>query len=209
MILDRLEVLQMISFIEAAIPTDEKTGKNCLFIQVDGDKLICIGGGEFVVKKDTLVSPNTTEGAASKDQLPERFMIPLAELLGFKAIIKAHKVDCKKLGKDDENRLFVEIDDKKMVSHDGIIDFKQPKYQFKELGTMFDVVKSAVGEMPVMPADMKTLMKGFADSKKVEVSFTGHKQPVHFEQGNLEAILVPPVEKPENENGEQKTIDDE
>ena len=209
MILDRLEVLQMISFIEQAIPTNEESGKNCLFIQVDGDKLICIGGGEFVIKKDTLVSPNTTEGAAVKNKLPKRFMIPLAELLGFKAIIKAHKVDCKKLGKEDENRLFVEIDDKKMVSHDGIIDFKQPKYQFKELGLLFDVTKSAVGEMPVMPADLLTIMSGFQKSKPVEVSFTGHKQPVHFEQGDLEAILIPPVEKPEDdENGEQKTIDD-
>lgn len=209
MILDRLETLSLIKFLEQAIPTDDKTGKNCVFVRVDGDKLILVAGGEFVIKKGVLVSPNTTENAAVKDQLPERFMIPLAELLGFKAIIQAHKADCKKLGKDDENRLFVEIDDKKMVSHDGIIDFKQPKYPFKELESMFDLTKSAVGEMPVMPGDLTAIMSGFQKSKPVEVSFTGHKQPVHFEQGDFEAVLIPPIEKAEDENGEQQTFDDE
>ncbi len=148
MILDRLETLAKISFIIPAIPKDEKTGENCLFIRVDGDKLILIGGNEFVVKKAVLVSPNTTEGAASKTgnkkTLPKTFMIPLAELLGFKEMIKAHKADCKKLGDDDENKLFVEIDHEKMISHDGIVDFKQPKFGYKELEALFQVTKSQV-----------------------------------------------------------------
>lgn len=207
MILDRLETLAAISFIEPAIPTEEKTGKNCLFIRVDGDKLILTGGGEFVTKKIVLVSPNTTEGSAKKEELPQTFMIPLAELLGFKAIIKAHKVDSKKLGKEDENRLFVEIDHQKLVSHDGIVDFKQPKYPFKELETLFNIKKKSLGEIPVMPADIDTAMKGFQKSKKVDITFTGDNKPIHFQQGDYEAVVIPPVEK-EDDGNEQTKIDE-
>jgi len=64
MILDRLETLAAISFIEPAIPKGSETGKNCLFIRVDEDKLIFTGGAQFVTKKVIMVRPNTVEESA-------------------------------------------------------------------------------------------------------------------------------------------------
>ena len=210
MILDRLETLSAISFLEPAIPKKADSGRNCIFIRVDEDKLILTAGNEYVVKKAILIAQNTTEGAGGKAQgrkLPDRFMIPRPELLAFKKLMEEDKAECKKLAKNDPSHLFVEIDDKELISFKGKIDYEQPTFLFKELEPVFSITKSSVDEMPLMSGDARAALKGFLDSQPVEVSFTGYKNPVHFEQGDFEALLIPPVEK-EGEDG-QKTINDE
>jgi len=203
MILDRLETLFAISFIEPAIPKGSDTGKNCLFVRVDNDKLIFTGGGHFVTKKVVMVRPNTIEEAArpgKKDKPPETFMIPRADLFAFKEMMKEHKADCKKLAKNDSSYLFVEIDDKELISHDGKIVYEQPKFEFKDLESAFQIKKKAVSEIPVISADILSAVTGFKKSKQVEITFTGHKNPIHFQQGDYEAVLIPPVEKEEKDD---------
>lgn len=211
MILDRLEALAAISFIEPAIPKGSETGKNCLFVRVDEDKLILTGGGQFVTKKVILIRPNTVEESAragNGKKLPKTFMIPRADLFAFKEMMKEHKADCKKLAKNDPSYLFVEMDDTELISHDGKIVYEQPKYEFKELESVFQIIKDSVSEIPVISADVIAAVTGFKKSKPVEITFTGHRNPIHFQQGDYEALVIPPVEKEEPEGGEQMKIDE-
>lgn len=208
MFLDRLETLSAINFIEPAIPRKVETGKSCLFIRVEADRLILTGGNEFVVKRATLVRPNTTVEAADPVKVaeaPQTFMIPRADLLAFKEMMKEHKADCKKLSKNDPSYLFVEVDEKEMTSYDGKIVYQQPKFEFKDLEPFFDVSPAAVPYIPVMSGDISAAVFGFKKSKQINITFTGDKNPIHFEQGDFEAILVPPVEREEDGN-EQTTF---
>lgn len=204
MILDRLETLSAITFIEPAISKKAETGRNCMFVRVENDKLILTGGSEFVVKKAILIRPNTVEeaGRTGKKKLPPNtFMIPRADLWAFKEMMKEHKADCKKLAKNDPSYLFVEIDDKELISHDGKIVYQQPKYEFKELETVLQVEKYSVDEMLMMSPDILAAMTGFRKSKPVMITFTGTESPIHFEQGDYEAIAIPPLEKKKKEDG--------
>ncbi len=207
MILDRLETLAAISFIEPAIPKDSDTGKNCLFVRVDEDKLIFTGGGSFVTKKVVMVRPNTIEESArpkKKKTASKTFMIPRADLFAFKEMMKEHKTDCKKLAKNDPSYLFVEMDDTELISHDGKIVYQQPKYEFKELEFCFQITKDSVSEIPVISGDILAAVTGFKKSKPVEITFTGDRNPIHFQQGDYEAVLIPPVEKEEDSNEQEE-----
>lgn len=212
MILDRLETLSAITFVEAAIPKKVETGRNCLFVRVEHDKLIFTGGSEFVVKKAELNRPNTTEEAARPGKgkkLPKTFMVPRADLCAFKEMMKEHKADCVKLAKNDQSYLFVEIDDKELISHDGKIVYQQPIFAFKDLEPILQVKKGSVSEMIMMSGDLTAAMTGFRKSQPVMITFTGDGKPIHFEQGDYEAIVIPPVEKKEeSDNGEQLEINE-
>ena len=208
MILDRLETLAAISFIEPAIPKGLDTGKNCLFVRVDEDKLIFTGGGSFVTKKVVMVRPNTVEESAKprkKKTASKTFMIPRADIFAFKEMMKEHKADCKKLAKNDPSYLFVEMDDTELISHDGKIVYQQPKYEFKDLDYIFDdVTMDSVSEIPVISGDILAAVTGFKKSKPVEITFTGDRNPIHFQQGDYEAVLIPPVEKEEDSNDQKE-----
>lgn len=207
MILDRLETLAAISFIEPAIPKDSDTGKNCLFVRVDEDKLIFTGGGSFVTKKVVMVRPNTVEESArpgKKTEPPKTFMIPRADLFAFKEMMKEHKADCKKLAKNDPSYLFVEMDDTELISHDGKIVYEQPKYEFKDLESAFQITREAVSEIPVISADILAAVTGFRKSKSIDITFTGHMNPIHFQQDDYEAVVIPPVEKEDEEDGNEQ-----
>lgn len=207
MILDRLLTASAINFVKHAIPEKSETGKNCLFVRVDEGKLVLTGGGEFVVKKTVLNGETTTK--VNKEKLPEAFMIPISKLLAFETMLKKDKAECKKLAKNDTSHMHVEITNKKMVSYEGEVDYQQPKHLFKDLETMFQITKAPVSEIPIRTADIEAAVKGFEKSKDVNITFTGPKSPMHLEQGDFEAIVLPPVEKEEEpDGGEQTTIDD-
>lgn len=210
MILDRLETLSAINFIKDAIPEKSESGRNCLFLRVDEDKLVLTGGGEFLVKKAILIRPNTIEEAArkGKEKTPKTFMIPRGDLFAFAEMMKQHKSECKKMAKNDPSYLFVEIDDTELISYNGKVVYEQPKFEFKDLEFRFAINKDSVSEIPVMSSDMSTAMAGFKKSKPVQVTFTGDMQPIHFQQGDFEALLVPPVEK-EGENDQLEIGEDD
>lgn len=201
---DRLEVYAAIDFIQAVIPKDTKTGKNCLFVRVEGDNIILTGGGEYASKKVRLVAQNTTTG---KGKIPERFMIPKADLLAFREVMKEHKADNKRFQKDDPNKNLVEITGTELVSHDSVHKFQQPSFQFKDLEPLFEVKRAPVTEIPFKRKEVIAIFHGFKDSKNVKTTFCGDTGPIHFQEGDFEAILIPPVEK--EEEGKQTTIDDE
>jgi len=208
MIFDRLETLSAISFIEPAIPKKAETGRNCLFIRVDDDKIVLTGGSQFVVKKAILIRPTTTveQADTKKKVLPKTFMIPRADLLAFKEMMSQHKADCKKMAKNDPSYLFVEMDDEELISYDGKIVYQQPKFEYKDLESVFQITKGAVSEIPVMSSDISDAVSGFQKSKKIDITLTGPAGLIHFEQGDYESILIPPVEKPD-EDDEQTTTD--
>lgn len=198
MILDRLETLSAITFVAAAISKKAESGRNCMFVRVESDKLILTGGNEFVVKKAVLIRPNTVEeaGRTGKKVLPPKtFMIPRADLWAFKEMMKEHKADCVKLAKNDPSYLFVEMDDKELISHDGKIVYQQPSFEFKDLETILQIKKAPVSDILMMSGDIDSVMTGFRKSKPIEVTYTGDKNPIHFEQDDYQAIVIPPVEK--------------
>jgi hypothetical protein len=210
MILDRLEVFDMIKFIEPVIPSDTGSGKNCLFIRVEDGKLICTGGNEYTNKKVVLVNTGAIEQsgkAKKKDGLPDTFMIPRPELLAFKAIMDEHKAYCKKMAKNDPSYLHVEITDSELISHDGCIPYSQPSHEFKDLESLFQIKMGNIKNLKVMSADLAAALKGFKKSKDIEITFSGDQKPVHFLQGDYEAIMLPPVEK-ETDDNEQTEIDE-
>ena len=126
--------------------------------------------------------------------------------MAFAEIMKEHARDLKKLIHIDQTHALIEIDDKELLSHDGKIVYQQPKHEFKDLETIFQIHKESVDEIPVMSADISAVMTGFKKSKSVNVTFTGHMKPIHFEQGDFEAIMIPPIDKEEDE---QTSIDGE
>ena len=210
MILDRLETLAAINFIEPAIPKGSETGKNCLFVRVDDDKLIFTGGGQFVTKKAVMIRPNAIEESArpGKNKAPKTFMIPRADLFAFKEMMKEHKADCKKLAKNDPSYLFVEMDDTELISHDGKIVYEQPKFEFKDLESVFQITTFPVDEIPVISADILAAVTGFRKSKNIDITFSGIMNPIHLKQDDYEAVVIPPIEKDdEGQDGEQLTTD--
>lgn len=211
MTLDRFVILSAIDFIAPAIPKGSESGKNCLFIRVDGDKMILTGGGLFVTKKVVIQAENTIQAfkdSGNKNAGSKTFMIPRADVFAFKKMMEEHKADCKKLAKNDPSYLHVEVGDAELLSHDAKIVYEQPKYEFKDLESVFQIVKGSVSEIPLISADIISSMTGFKKSDQVEVTFTGPRNLIHFQQGDYEATVLPPVEKEEEDTGEQMKIDD-
>lgn len=198
---DRLEVQAMIEFLSHVMPKDAKTGKNCVFVRVEGDKMIFTAGGAFSSKKAVLtaVSQMTTH---EEKKLPEKFMIPRADIIAFKEMMKEHKADCKRLAKNDPEKMIVTITGDEMISHDGKVTFQQPSHQFKELEPLFQIKRDPVSNIPAMTKELKSVIEGFRGSKKVNITLTGDNGPIHFEQEDFEAILLPPVEKKKESDGQ-------
>ena len=209
---DRLEMLGAIAFLKPAIPNKSETGKNCVFIRVDDGKFIMTAGSEYLIKKAVLVQAVANEDfTKTKGKLPDKFMIPRADLLGFEEVLKEHKEICKKLSKSDPNTNLIEILDDRLISHDSEMGFNQPRHEFKDLETIFQINKSLVDEIPIISRDISDAMTGFSKSKKIEMTFTGYdeKSPIMFSQGDgsYQAIVMPYKEK--EEEGEQLEIGDE
>jgi len=199
MILDRIEFLSAINFIKHVIPDSDDSGKSCLFVRVEDDKLILIGGGEFAAKRVVMLRPITTEEAA-KDQkkasLPANFMIPKASLLSFETLMQKHKKKAKKLAKNDESFLYIDVDDKELESFGVVLTYPQPSYLFKDMENLFQHKKGMITDVPVLSGDMEAIMKGFSKSKNVKITFSGDGEPMHFyqESTQYEAILIPPAD---------------
>jgi len=199
MILDRIEFLSAINFIKHVIPDSDDSGKSCLFVRVEDDKLILIGGGEFAAKRVVMLRPITTEEAA-KDQkkasLPANFMIPKASLLSFETLMQKHKKKAKKLAKNDESFLYIDVDDKELESFGVVLTYPQPSYLFKDMENLFQHKKGMITDVPVLSGDMESIMKGFSKSKNVKITFSGDGEPMHFyqESTQYEAILIPPAD---------------
>lgn len=212
MTLDRFVILSAIDFIAPAIPKGSETGKNCLFIRVDGDKMILTGGGLFVTKKVVIQAENTIQAfkdSGNKNAGSKTFMVPRADVFAFKKMMEEHKADCKKLAKNDPSYLHIEVGDLELLSHDAKIVYDQPKYEFKDLESVFQIVKGSVSEIPLISSDVISAMTGFKKSDPVEVTFTGPKSLIHFQQGDYEATVLPPVEKEEEKPGGEQTTTDE
>jgi hypothetical protein len=215
MILDRLLVADMIKFIEPVIPADTNSGKNCLFIRVEDGKLICCGGNEFVIKRVILVSENAIEQsgkAQKKGALPQTFMIPRPELSAFKELMDEHKAFCKKMAKNDPSYLHVEITENELISHNSSIPYEQPSHEFKNMEMFFEIKQESIPTLTALPQDLTACLTGFKKSGEVEITFSGPQKPVHFIQGDYEAMMLPPTEKKESDDfGEQIEIgeDDE
>ncbi|RKY04688.1 MAG: hypothetical protein DRP56_09745 [Planctomycetota bacterium] len=198
MILDRIEFLSAINFIKHVIPDSDDSGKSCLFVRVEDDKLVLIGGGEFAAKRVVMLRPITTEEAA-KDQkkasLPANFMIPKASLLSFETLMQKHKKKAKKLAKNDESFLYIDVDDKELESFGVVLTYPQPSYLFKDMENLFQHKKGMITDVPVLSGDMEAIMKGFSKSKNVKITFSGDGEPMHFyqESTQYEAILIPPA----------------
>lgn len=204
MILDRQEFLSAIGFIKHVIPENDDSGKNCLFVRVENDKFILTGGGEFAAKKVVLVRPISTEEAAKeqkKKALPKSFMIPQGTLLSFETLMQKHKKKAKKLAKNDESYLYIDVDDKELESFGVVLAYPQPSFLFKELESLFEKKKGQVSEIPVLSGEVEGIMKGFSKSKQVKITFSGDGQPIHFFQASTEyeAILIPPAPEEEND----------
>lgn len=193
--IDRLEMLSAISFIKPAIPKKVETGRNCLFVRVDEGTITLIGGNQFVVKQVVLIRPITTTEDSQKEVVyPKTFMIPRADIMAFKEMMEEHKAECKLLSKNDPSYLFVEIGEGKLTSLDADIVYQQPKFEFKDLGPVFEITKDLVSDIPMMPGDISSAVFGFKKSEKIDVTFTGYQSPILFEQEDYKAILLPPVE---------------
>lgn len=213
MTLDRFVILSAIDFIAPAIPKGSESGKNCLFICVDGDKMILTGGGLFVTKKVVIQAENTIQAfkdSGNKNAGSKTFMIPRADVFAFKKMMEEHKADCKKLAKNDPSYLHVEVGDSELLSHDAKIVYEQPKYEFKDLESVFQISKDLVSEIPLISADVISAMTGFKKSDPVEVTFTGPGNLIHFQQGDYEAVVIPPVEQVGDDDGNEQTttVDD-
>lgn len=200
MFVERLLMSDVISFLAPAIQSGSETG--CLYVRVGEGGLIFISGGQFVIKKAIL--KKAAEDQKNKKPLPETFMIPEADLLAFKKMMDEHKSECKKLPETDPNFLFVEVSNIALTSNGSSVFYEQPKHEFKDLETHFQITKEHISEIPIMSADVIDVMKGFQKSDSIKLTFTGNDNPIHFQQEEhgLEAILVPPVE------AVQTTIDD-
>jgi hypothetical protein len=216
MILPRKDFASMISFMLPVIPTEEKTGKNCLFVKIEEGKFIFTAGGEHCVKRVVLIAQTDmvelAECRNKKIELPESFMIPRGALKAFAEVLKDHKSICKKLGKDDQTHNFISIDHEEMESIGEFIHFKQPKFQFKELQPFFETNKEGAGESIIMSGEIENAMTGFSKTKIVEASYcsmgSGSKKTklIHFmqEETGYEAVFICPseVEKTKKKKGQ-------
>lgn len=198
--LDRLEVLNAINFIKAVIPESEDTGKNCLFVRCEEDRVILTGGSEYAAKKVVLVRHMDMEEAAKTKKLPPKtFMIPKAAAESFLTLLNKHKKKCKKLAKTDPSHLYIDITHENLSSHNTILRYQQPVYQFKDMEQLFTKKQSPVTGMFSYSGDLESVSKGFDKSKQVVITFSGDGEPVHFHQPatGYEAIYIPPPEEEE------------
>jgi len=147
-----------------------------------------------------------------KRKLPDSFMIPRGQLKAFAETLKDHKSICKKLAKDDETHLFIEIDAEEMESIGEYVHFKQPDFQFKEINHFFEQNQRAVAESLIMSGDIENIMTGFSKSNPVEASYRTiniDKESVsliHFKQESTEyeAVFICPSEKIEEKKDAEK-----
>lgn len=217
MILLRSEVSAMFTFMLAVIPKEEKTGRNCLFVEINEGKFVFTAGSEHCMKRVILVGqPEITEIAGQKvkgKKLPEKFMIVRAGVKAFAETLKDHKSICKKLSKGDETRLFVEIDDEELVSIGDYYHYKQPEYQFKEMSQYFEQNQESVTESLLKSGDIENIMTGFSKSNIVESSYRSmtvdkkNVKLIHFTQESTgyEAVFICPSEETgKKEEGEQE-----
>jgi hypothetical protein len=158
-----------------------------------------------VTKKVVLVGLNAIEqsgNAKKKGKLPDTFMIPRPELAAFKELMDEHKAYCKKMAKNDPSYMHVEITDSELISNSSPIPYNQPVHDFKNLEVLFEIKQEAIPYLSAIPQDFSACLTGFKKSKDVEITFSGPQSPVHFIQGDYEAVMLPPAEKPK-EDGEQ------
>jgi hypothetical protein len=194
MMIDRLELLKAIGFLKHVIPDEEATGKSCVFVRVEDDKLIMVGGGQFATKKAVLVRPNTTEEAAqpSKKKPPESFMIPIGTLLSFETLMSKHKKKAKKQSKTDPSYLYVDIDHKELESFGVSLAYQQPSFDYKHLEGLFSGKRDQISNISILPGEMESVSKGFKKAEPVEVSFMDDGKSLHFRQesNSYEAHLI-------------------
>lgn len=218
MILDRQEFASMAAFMLPVIPSEEKTGKNCLFVKIEDGKYIFTAGGEHCVKRVVLIAQSTTIEAAGgrnkNKKLPDTFMIPRGALKAFQQVLEDHKSICKKLGKNDESYLYIEIDDEEMESIGEYVHFKQPKFQYKDFQPFFEQEAKFTNESILMSGEIQNIMNGFSKSNQVTATYCQMENTeakadlIHFRQKSTEyeAVFICPPEDLENEDGnnEQK-----
>ena len=128
-------------------------------------------------------------------------MIPKGTLESFETLMNKHKKKCKKLAKNDESHLYVDISNDELFSHGVILKYPQPEFQFKNLSTLFEKKQAPVTDVSLISGDVENIMKGFAKSKQVKITFSGDGEPVHFFQPSTEyeAILIPPPAEDEED----------
>ena len=215
--LNRQEFGQMLSFMLAVIPTEDKTGKNCLFVKIENGVYCFTAGGDQCMKRVFLSSQTTVD----KEGENTSFMIPLGALKAFSEIMKDHKSKCKKLEKGHENRLFIFIGDDKLESFKEYVYFEQPDIQYKNLNPFFETKQNSSGvcDFKLMSGETTAIMTGFSKTKEVESThctmLLDEKEVglIHFKQVRdddveYEAVMLPPAEKPK-EDGEQTQFGDD
>jgi hypothetical protein len=212
--LNRQEFSQMLSFMLAVIPTEDKTGKNCLFVKIENGVYWFTAGSDNYMKRVPLSSQSTIE----KEGMTTSFMIPRAALKAFSEIMKDHKSKCKKLTKENEARLFIFIGDDKLESIKEHVHFEQPDIQYKNLHPFFEQKQNPNGvcDFNLMPGEVTAIMTGFSTTKEVQSTHCtmnlDEKEVhlIHFKQNRgddieYEAVMLPPAEKPK-EDGEQLQV---
>lgn len=211
--LNRQEFGQMLTFMLAVIPTEDKTGKNCLFVKIENGVYYFTAGGEHCMKRVPLSSQTTID----KEGNPTSFMIPRGALKAFSEIMKDHKSKCKKLEKGHENRLFITISGDKLESINEHVYFKQPEAQYKNLQPFFEQKRAANGvvDFIINSSDIESIMTGFSKTKQVpathctmmvegkEVNLLHFKQ-VREEDMDYEAVFICPSEEIEREDDGQE-----
>jgi len=218
MILDRQEFASMVAFMLPVIPKEEKTGRNCLFVKIEDGKYIFTGGGIHCVKRATIIAQETTveaaEGRNKRKKLPESFMIPRGSLKGFAELLNDHKSICKKLAKNDEGYLYIEIDDEELESIGEYVHFKQPKFQYKDLQPFFEQKREGAHASILMSGEIEKAMAGFSKTNQVTADYcvmetSGNKANlIHFKQESTgyESVFICPPEDvaPEKEKGDNE-----
>lgn len=208
--LNRQEFGQMLTFMLAVIPTEDKTGKNCLFVKVENGVYHFTAGGEHCMKRVSLSSQTTID----KKGTPKIFMIPRGALKAFSEIMKDHKSKCKKLGKQHESRLFIMISGDKLESIDEHVYFKQPEMQYKNLQPFFEQKQSQTGVVDYLmkSGEIEGIMTGFSKTKLLSATHCMMEMngkdinSIHYKQARddieYEAVFICPSEEPENESDE-------
>jgi hypothetical protein len=204
----------MFAFMLATMPTEEKTGQNCLFVKIEGENFIFTASSPYVIKRKTIVSqPVISKESEKKKEISETFMIPIGDVKGFSEALKSHKSICKKLQEEEEDKNFIEISDKYLSSFGSHYDFEQPKFQFKELQHFFEYETDSTASSLIKSKEIKNLLTGFSDGKQVEMTYysTGsgedEEKYIHFNQKatGLEAVFICPKEEIEEDDGSEQT----
>jgi hypothetical protein len=212
----------MLAFMLPVIPTEEKTGRNCIFVKYEDGKYIFYAGGEHCIKRVILNALVTTTDAAGDGKkpkkIPETFMIPRGIAKGFSEVLKDHKSQCKKLSKEDSDRVYVDVNGDTMQSIKEYVHFEKPDFQFKDLQPFFEQKKTPGGvpESIIMPGGIEAIMTGFSKTKQVTAIYCtmptdeGEVSLIHYKQKETEyeAVFVCPSEElePEKDENEQTEI---